>query len=145
MVLGGLGAIGVIVSMFLPWRTGFVHPSDVPIAFLWDHNTTAHDPSILIALIPLAVLLVLGAVMPTGAALRAIGGVGTLVVAALFAYQLHRVLNALPGGKLGDVLDSGFYFAVIGGVIGLMSAFVASVGLGRRVDRDVVTDGPAYR
>jgi hypothetical protein len=70
---------------------------------------------------------VVGSVMPTGAALRAIGGVGTLVVAALFAYQLHRVLNALPGGKLGDVLDSGLYFAAIGAVIGLIGASHASV------------------
>ena len=35
MILGVLGAAGVIGSMFLPWRESGVYPSDIPVAFLW--------------------------------------------------------------------------------------------------------------
>src|SRR6266478_2402198 len=46
MVLGALGAIGMIFSLFLPWRSGSVYPSDIPLAFLFDHTTTATSPSL---------------------------------------------------------------------------------------------------
>ena len=68
MVLGALGSLGVIVSIFLSWRTGAGHPSGIPIAFLWDHTTAAQNPSLLIALIPLAIILVVGTAMRGGAA-----------------------------------------------------------------------------
>ena len=35
MILGLVAALAVVVSLFLPWRTGGVHPSDIPAAFLW--------------------------------------------------------------------------------------------------------------
>jgi len=41
MVLGAIGTIGLVVSMFMSWRTTDVHPSDIPFAFLFDHGTTA--------------------------------------------------------------------------------------------------------
>ena len=52
MVLGALGGAGIVVSMFLSWRTGDVMPSDIPFAFLFDHTTTSDGPSLLIALHP---------------------------------------------------------------------------------------------
>jgi uncharacterized YccA/Bax inhibitor family protein len=141
MILGALGAAGVIISMFLPWRTGSVYPSDIPVAFLWDHTTTAHDPSLLILLIPLAIVLVVGTVVPMGAGVRLFGAIATLVVVGLFAYQLHRALEALPGAKLGDALDTGFYFAAIGGVIAFVSGFLRSGWSVRRtVDREAVVE-----
>jgi len=137
MILGALGAAGVIISMFLAWRTGSVYPSDIPVAFLWDHTTTAHDPSLLILLIPLAIVLVVGTVVPMGAGVRLFGAICTLVVVGLFAYQLHRALDA----KLGDVLDTGFYFAAIGGVIAFVSGFLPSGWAARRtVDREAVVE-----
>src|SRR5215475_7613379 len=51
MLVGVLGAVGVILSMFMSWRTGGVHPSDVPAAFLWDRHASG-DPSLLVFLIP---------------------------------------------------------------------------------------------
>lgn len=141
MILGALGAAGVIISMFLPWRTGSVYPSDIPVAFLWDHATTAHDPSLLILLIPLAIVLLVGTVVPMGAGVRLFGAIGTLVVVGLFTYQLHRALDAFPGAKLGDVLDTGFYFAAIGGVIAFVSGFLPSGWAARRtVDRETVVE-----
>ena len=32
MVLGLLGTAGLVLSMFLAWHTGKVHPSDIPLA-----------------------------------------------------------------------------------------------------------------
>jgi hypothetical protein len=143
MLLGAISTIGVVVAMFMSWRTAAVHPSDIPFAFLFDHTTTAHDPSILLALIPFTVVLAVGTVMPGASAARIIGGIGVLAVVALFGIQLNQQLDKLPGANLGDVLDTGFYVAAIAGFIGLVSGFLpagwtqrteASSSVERRVD-----------
>jgi hypothetical protein len=130
MILGLVGAIGIVVSMFLSWRIGSVQPSEIPAAFLWDRNATG-DPSFLIYLIPLAVLLALGSVIRGGAALRLVAGLGTLVVVGIFAYQLHRVTDALGTG-FGDALDPGFYVAGIAAVVGFVSGFLPTIYASRR-------------
>jgi hypothetical protein len=149
MVLGVLGTIGVVVSMFLSWRSGGVHPSDIPFAFLFDSTTTAHNPSLLIALIPLAVILAIGSLMPRAAGARVIAGLGVIAVVVLFAVQLHYVLDRFPGGgSVWDQLDTGFYVAAIAGLVGLISGFMPSGWMRRRsyetdadIDRrDLATD-----
>jgi hypothetical protein len=130
MMLGIVGAIGIVVSMFLSWRIGSVQPSEIPAAFLWDRNATG-DPSFLIYLIPLAALLAFGSVVPGGAVLRLVAGLGTLVVVGVFAYQLHRVTDALGTG-FADALDPGFYVAGIAGVVGFVSAFLPTTYTSRR-------------
>ena len=78
-----------------------------------------------------------------GSGVRIFGAIGTLVVVGLFAYQLNRALDAFPGAKLGDALDTGFYFAAIGGVIALVSGFLPSGWAARRtVDRQTAVDEP---
>jgi uncharacterized YccA/Bax inhibitor family protein len=131
MVLGVLGTAGVVVSMFLSWRNGGVHPSDVPFAFLFDSTTTAQDPSLLLALIPLAVLLGIGSLMPRASGARIIGSLGTIAVVALFAVQLHYVADRLNAGSVWDSLDTGWYVAAIAGLVGLVSGFMPS-GWARR-------------
>ena len=127
--MGALAAIGVIVSMFLPWRGGGIYPSDIPVEFLWNRDAVG-NPSLLVLLIPLAVVLVIGAFVPMGAGLRLFGAIGTLMVVGVFAYQLHRV-----SGHLGDALDTGYYVAAIGGVLAFMSGLLPS---GWRSRREVV-------
>ena len=122
-IIGTLGASGVIVSLFLPWQDGGIHPGSIPIAFLWDGATRSSDPSLLALLVPLAVGLIVGAVVPIGATPRAVGAIAVLIVTGVFAYQLDREIAAFPGTKLSDVLDVGFYVATIGGIL----AFVSSV------------------
>jgi hypothetical protein len=123
-IIGLVGAAAVIVSLFLSWRDGGAHPSDVPAAFLWDRNTSSTDPSILVFLIPAAALLVLGLWPRIGAGIRLLGAVIVLAVAGLFAYQLDRSLFA--GTNLTDVLDTGFYVGAVGGILGFVSAFAAN-------------------
>ena len=123
-ILGFVGAAAVIVSLFLPWRTGGVHPSGIPAAFLWNRTTGSTDPSLLVFLIPAAVLMVLGLWPRIGAGIRLLGAIIVLAVAGLFAYQLDRSL--FTGSNLTDVLDTGFYVGAVGEIIGFVSAFAVS-------------------
>ncbi len=127
MVLGLLGTAGLVLSMFLAWHTGSVHPSGIPLAFLFDNGTTATDPSILLALIPFAVLLGVGSVMPRASAARVVGSLGAIAVVVLFGIQLNQQIDKLPGANLGDVLDTGFYVAAIAALVGLVSGFMPAV------------------
>lgn len=131
MVLGAIATIGLVVSMFMSWRSGGVYPSDIPLAFLFDHGTTATDPSILLLLIPMALLLGIGTLLPQASAARVIGGLGTIAIVVLFGIQLQQTLDNVPGGNLGDVLDTGFYVAALAGLVGLVSGLVPS-GWARR-------------
>lgn len=140
MVLGALGTIGLVVSMFMMWRSPDVHPSGIPLAFLFDSGTHASDPSILLLLIPMAILLAVGTLLPRASAARVVGSLGTLVVVVLFAVQLNDAIDALPGAHLGDLLDTGFYVAAIAGVVGLVSGLMPS-GWTRRWSRTEISDG----
>jgi len=144
MVLGVLGTIGVVVSMFLSWRSGGVHPSDIPLAFLFDSTTTAQNPSLLIALIPLAIILEVGALMPRASGARVIGGLGVLAVVVLFAVQLHYVVDRFAGASVWDQLDTGFYVAGIAGLVALVSGFMASGWTRRRwTESEAALDDPS--
>src|SRR3954468_8167359 len=139
MVLGALSTIGLVIAMFLSWQSTDIHPSDIPFAFLFDDTTTSNDPSILIALIPMAVLLGVGTVMPRARAARIVGALGTIAVVVLFAVQLNDLTDKFPGSDLGDVLDPGFYVAAVAGIVGLVSGFMPS-GWARRRTMDTDSD-----
>ncbi|MET0421462.1 MAG: hypothetical protein ABW073_07135 [Acidimicrobiia bacterium] len=141
MVLGVLGTVGVVVSMFLSWRTGDVMPSDVPFGFLFDSTTTATNPSILLALIPLAVIIGIGAVMPRASAARIIGGLGVLVVVVLFAVQVRDLVDRFPGANMWDTLDTGWYVAAISGLVAFVSGFLPSGWTRREYTEAEVDDG----
>ena len=132
MVLGAIGTIGLVVSMFMSWRTPDVHPSGIPFAFLFDRR---HDGA--------------GPVDPARAdpdgdpargrdrdaprsAARIVGALGTIAVVVLFVIQLNSQLDAIPGANVGDVLDTGFYIAAIAGLVGLVSGFLPSGWAQRR-------------
>jgi hypothetical protein len=121
-IIGTLGAAGVIVSLFLPWQDGGIHPSSIPITFLWDGATRSSNPSLLVLLVPLAVILIVGALAPIGATPHAFAAIGVLIVTGVFAYQLDRAIATFPGTKLSDVLAAGFYVAAIGGILAFVSA-----------------------
>jgi hypothetical protein len=139
MILGAVGAIGVIVSLFMAWQDPGVHPAKIPVAFLWDRTSTS-DPSLLILTIPIAAVLVMGALIPFGGGLRFLGAIAILAVAGVFAYQLDR---ALPNGfDVGDFLGTGFYIAAVSGILAFISGFLPSNWPARR---EVVTTETADR
>jgi hypothetical protein len=133
MIVGAIATIALVVSMFMSWRAGGVHPSDIPAAFLWDRQATG-DPSFLIYLIPLAVLLGIGSFVRGGAGLRIVAGLLTLIVVGVFAYQLHEVTDRL-GVSFSDALEPGFYVAAVAGLGGLVSGFVPTMVSSRRSER----------
>jgi cytochrome c biogenesis protein ResB len=73
-------------------------------------------------LLPIALMLVLGALVHRGRALRLLGGLVMLVAAGMFTYQLHRTVR--DGDAMADSLGSGWYAAVVGGLLGFMSGLV---------------------
>jgi hypothetical protein len=133
MVVGIVATVALVVSMFMSWQSGGVHPSDIPAAFLWDRNATG-SPSFLIYLIPLAVLLGVGSVLRGGAGLRIVAGLLTLVVVGVYAYQLHELTDRL-NISFSDALEPGFYVAAIAGLVGLVSGFVPTTVASRRSER----------
>lgn len=132
MVLGVLATAGLVVSMFMAWRDGGVHPSDVPFAFLFDSTTTSSSPSILLALIPFAALVGIGSLLPRASGARIIGGLGSVAVVVLFAVQTYALTDDFPGVSMWDVLDTGFYVAAIAGLVALVSGLLPSGWTRRR-------------
>src|SRR6478735_3098083 len=133
MVVGVIATVALVVSIFMLWQSGGVHPSSIPAAFLWDRNATG-DPSLLVFLIPLAVLLGIGSLMRGGAGLRVLAGLLTMVLVGVYAYQLHEVTDSL-GVSFSDTLDVGFYVAAVAGVVGFVSGFVPTTVRSRRTER----------
>src|SRR5262245_19014239 len=142
MVLGVIATIGLVVAMLMSWRSGGIYPSDIPLAFLSDDTTTARDPSILLVLIPMAVLLGVGSVLPQASPGRVIGGLGTIAVLTLFGIQLQQSIDNIPNANLGDVLDTGFYVAAIAGLVGLVSGLMPSGwSQRRRIETETEPEG----
>ena len=147
MVLGLLGTLGVVLSMFFSWRSGGVKPSDVPFGFLFDSTTTATSPSLLLALVPLAIVLAVGSLMPRASGARFIGALGVLAVVALFAVQVHYLVDRFPSANMWNALDTGWYVAAISGFVTLASALMPSGWTHRRWTEAEVDDGrgaPVY-
>jgi hypothetical protein len=128
-IMGIVGTIAAIVGLFLSWRAGGIHASDVPVAFLWDRSASG-GPSSLILLIPLVAVLAIAMSIPFARRARVVAAVGLLVVAALFAFQVDRTL--LPGTGVGDALDTGWYFVTIGAVLAVASSWRPRRGSVRR-------------
>lgn len=134
MVVGLLATVALVVSMFMAWSAS-VHPSSIPAAFLWDRDATG-DPSFLVYLVPLAVVLALGSLVPGGAGLRILGGLLTMVVVGVYGYQLHEVTESLGVG-FRDTLESGVYVAGAAGIVGFVSGFLPTTLRSRRTVRAV--------
>ncbi len=132
-ILGALGVAGVVLGMLMSWRDPGVHATGIPVSYLWDRTTRSTDPSLLIVLIPIAVVLALGVIAPLGAWLRFAAGLAMLAVTGLFAYQLYVGIGAANGGPgLTDVLGPGFYAAASGAVLAFVSGVIHSAGFLRR-------------
>ena len=134
VIVGWSAVVVSVVALFMSWRDPSVHADDVPLSFLWNVDSTAHHPSLLLALVPLIVLLAVGATFPGAAPARFIAGLGLAAVVVLFAIQTGRLLDRI-GGDLGATLDPGFYVAAVGAFLALVSGLLPS---GWRSQRSVV-------
>jgi hypothetical protein len=127
-----IGAVLVIVSIFLNWidigsgQSISFNGREVPLDFLWDHTTTSEDPSLIVALIPAAVLILAGALKQLRW-LAAVGGLLAIVVAVLFLIQADSLLGDAPANiDLGylDFIGIAPWFALVGGILGVVGALV---------------------
>jgi len=128
-----IGAVLVIVSILLNWvdrsigaQAFTANGREVPLGFLWDNNTTSEDPSLVVALIPAALLIGVGALKRLRW-LALVGGVLAIVVAVLFGYQVDQGLSDLPPqAEVGffDWIGIAPWFALVGGILGVVGALV---------------------
>jgi len=133
MVVCIIGAVLVIVSIFLNWfdtsvgfRSVTYDGRETPLDFLWDKSSASDDPSLVIALVPAALLIAVGALKQLRW-LALIGGIVAVVVAVVFVYQVNRIANDLPSAAdigLFDLIGIAPWFALLGGVFGVVGALV---------------------
>jgi undecaprenyl pyrophosphate phosphatase UppP len=141
MVLIVLGAVAIVVSLFLHWKdisisargqsfSSTANGHDVPVQFLFDRHTNDNDPSILIVLIPAAALGILGAALHKKA-LAFVGSIVSLLVAGLYLYQVNEGVDELNTAARGvvhisltDFVGIAPYVCGIGAIVMLVGAFL---------------------
>jgi hypothetical protein len=102
-----IGAIVVLVAVFLPWVSdtfGGGNGFDVPLSFLWSLQNADGVKLGVILLIVAGAAAALAFVPGTGP-LRRILGLVTMAVAVVYGVQLFRLIDQLGGG-VGDVFDT---------------------------------------
>jgi hypothetical protein len=135
--LWSVSAVGVLLSLVLSWidydflgRKLSKGSTAVPVEFLFDKGAENASPSILVLLIPSLVLLT--AAIVTKARIPAfIGGAVSVMVAVLYGVQINSMLddvNKEVGGVtnigLFDFIGIAPYFALVGGVLGLLGVLL---------------------
>jgi hypothetical protein len=130
LVIGAIGAIAVFVSSFLAWFSfegpdGSLNGTSVPVEFLWNTSIGGDGPSLLVALGPMALLIILGAIFGQARVLAIVGGVLAIVVAVLFVIQTSDLLDDLRIDEgTFDALGIGPYIAFGGGAVGIFAGLV---------------------
>jgi hypothetical protein len=133
LILCVLGAILLVVSIFLHWidfsiagRSFSANGREVPFDFLWDHKSNSEDPSLIVALIPAALLIGVGALSKVRW-LALIGGILAIVVAILFGIQADSLLKDAPSSvdlSYFEFVGIAPWFALVGGILGVVGAVV---------------------
>ncbi len=122
----------MVVSIFLDWASVTVGSQSfstaakgVPIEFLWDKNSGSTDPSLLIALIPAAVLILVG-ILHRVRLVAVLGGIVAIVVACLYTYQVSTGLDQLPPSvqSIFDFIGIAPWFALVGGIFGVIGGLI---------------------
>lgn len=128
--IAAVGAIAVGVACFLDWvraRGGVpgLGAKGVSWDFLWDKRSTS-GTSLLVWLIPIAVLILVAAVVPQLRFVGLVGGIAALAVAGLYAFQLNAVIDDLSGdvGSVYDRLGIGDYLVAGGGFLAIVGTLV---------------------
>ncbi len=130
LVIGTVGAAAVFVSSFLAWFSfkgpdGSLNGTSVPVEFLWNTSIGGDGPSLLVALGPLALLIIVGAIFGQARVLAVIGGVLSIVVAVLFVIQTGDLMDDLQIDEgTFDAIGIGPYIAFAGGAVGIFAGLI---------------------
>jgi hypothetical protein len=157
-ILVVLGLVAVVASIFLHWldftvsvlgvhRSTSANASDVPVAFLFDYKTNATDPSLLVVLVPIVVLVFTDLLLFRHRIVTLVAAVVTLGTVGLFCYQLNRTTDRISAASrniinpsLTDLLGIGVYVAFAGGILLFIGALLTRPGLSR--GRAATAEGP---
>ena len=119
VILTLLGALGLIVSAFLPWLDG-VGGLELPLRALIETTfteTSSTFTTVGFAAIVLGLLAVVGLAARFGGLTRAAGALG-IVMVILFAIQVYRETGSVEMREGAWVALGGAIVAVIGGFMG---------------------------
>jgi hypothetical protein len=137
-----LGAVAITASIFLHWldftlsvlgvhRSTSANAADVPVAFLFNYKTSSTDPSLLIVLVPIVVLVLIDVLLFRHRIVTIVAGIATLATVGLYCYQLNRTTDRISAAfhsiinpSLTDLLGIGVYVAFAGGVLLLIGALL---------------------
>jgi hypothetical protein len=136
-LLVAVGAIGIIVSIFLKWedfslggRHQTAKATGVPLKFLIDYTTSSKDPSLVVILGVSAALCVIAFLVSTQRpGLRSLAILGALLAiftAVMYGFQVHQALHALGLARVHttDFTGPAPYVALAGGVLALIGSLV---------------------
>ena len=130
LVIGAVAAIAVFVSPFLAWFSfqgpdGSLNGTSVPVEFLWNTSIGGSGPSLLVALGPLAGIILIGAIFGQARALAVVGGFAVIVIAALFAFQTSDLMDDLKiDESTFDALGIGPFVAFFGGAVAIVAGLI---------------------
>jgi hypothetical protein len=130
-IITAIGSLAVGVACFLEWlRAGngarSANADVVPWDFLWDKSSLS-STSILVWLIPIAVLILVAAIVPQLRFVALAGGIAALAVAGVYAFQLNALIDSFKPRDVGSVYDHlgiGDYVVAGGGFIAIVGALV---------------------
>lgn len=103
---------------------------DEPARFLVDVDASIGGPSIGLLLLVVGFVVIAGASVHGFELAAVIGGVGALLIAGLFAFQLNRAVHQLSDEamrrfRLTDFLALGVYVAAAGGVLAVVGGILS--------------------
>jgi hypothetical protein len=132
-LLALLSALAIAVSTFLVWgkeglfADGETRGSNTSLQFLWDISPADEQPALFFALIPAALLVLIGAFIPRLRVLGIIGGAVALAVAVLFVISVGRATSddelTISEGTF-ELLGLGWWFAGIGGIVAIVGSLL---------------------
>jgi hypothetical protein len=127
-LVGALAAIGVMVGALLDWTQGIALNSfKLPVAFLFDPNTTSRDPRLGYLLVGVGLLGLLFSFVRGTALLRILLGGLALGVAMLYCGQIaHEISKTGSSGSFTDVVGAGPWVTGISGLVLLLSPIFGS-------------------
>jgi hypothetical protein len=132
-LIGLLGAALTVVSGWLTWLTGSQAPHqsgyDTPAKFLLDSQATAGGVTLGVIMLVIGVLGAIAAILAHGRIPAIVLGVASVVVAALFVYQLRLAIHELNRAahlalQVRDVIGIGPFAAAAGGVVAVIGALL---------------------
>ena len=132
-LIGLLGAALVVLSGWLAWLSGPRTPRqsgyDIPARFLLDSHASAGGVNLGVVILVTGVLAAIGSVLAAGRFPALALGIVAIVVAGLFAYQLHLSVDDLNrtthlGLQVRDVIGAGPLAAAAGGVMVVIGALL---------------------